>query len=143
ALARIAGRDRAPDAGARAGDDRDVVLKKGHDVSSAFGFLERDEFRLKRRTTSPSPRSSRGRDERSSLLEGWGEGLPPRAENAVRPVPPHPDRICDAIRPLPASGARLRRRQRYISSITPRGSDGMHPVVTEHMRHEAERAKDF
>ena len=23
-----------------------------------------------------------------------------------RPVPPHPDRICDAIRPLPASGAR-------------------------------------
>jgi hypothetical protein len=24
-----------------------------------------------------------------------------------RPVPPHPDRICDAIRPLPASGERL------------------------------------
>src|SRR6185369_5040633 len=103
ALARIAGRDRAPDAGARAGDDRDVVLKKGHDVSSAFGFLERDEFRLKRRTTSPSPRSSRGRDERSSLLEGWGEGLPPRIPNIdARGVSPSPGAT---RRPLPASGA--------------------------------------
>src|SRR6266446_1708936 len=27
---------------------------------------------------APSPRTSRGRDERSSLLEGWGEGLSPR-----------------------------------------------------------------
>ncbi len=28
--------------------------------------------------SAPSPRSSRGRDERSSLLEGWGEGRYPR-----------------------------------------------------------------
>jgi hypothetical protein len=38
ALAGIAGRNRAPDAGACAGDDRDMVLEKGHGVSSAFGF---------------------------------------------------------------------------------------------------------
>ena len=36
-------------------------------------WLEHDELRLKRRESSPSPRL-RGRDERSSLLEGWGEG---------------------------------------------------------------------
>src|SRR6185295_19439075 len=48
----------------------------------------------------------RGRDERSSLLEGWGGGLPPRVSSIDRPVPPHPD--CFAIRPLPASGARLK-----------------------------------
>jgi hypothetical protein len=35
--------------------------------------LSRDGFRSKRRTSSPSPRL-RGRDERSSLLEGRGEG---------------------------------------------------------------------
>jgi hypothetical protein len=28
-------------------------------------------------------------------------------------------------------------------SITPRGGDGVHAVVTEHMRREAGRAKDF
>ena len=36
--------------------------------------------------------------------EGWGEGLLPQRELAENP--PHPDRILDAIRPLPASGAR-------------------------------------
>src|SRR5882757_5508541 len=40
------------------------------------------------RTTSPSPRS-RGRDERSSLLEGRGEGEPPRIR--TRGESPHPD----------------------------------------------------
>src|SRR5450756_2043795 len=39
-------------------------------------------------SASPSPRSSRGRDERSSLLEGWGEGLFPQAGPAESP--PHP-----------------------------------------------------
>ena len=34
ALAGIADRDRAADAGARAGDDRDVGCEKGHGVSS-------------------------------------------------------------------------------------------------------------
>ena len=55
----------------------------------------------------------RVRDERSSLLEGWG---PPRRSHLAKPGeglslqadsrmgPPHPD--CFAIRPLPASGAR-------------------------------------
>src|SRR5882724_8533808 len=38
-------------------------------------------------TTSPSPRL-RGRDERSSLLEGWGEGGSPQARLADNP--PHP-----------------------------------------------------
>ena len=38
ALAGVAERDRAPDAGACAGDDRDVILEKGHGVSSAFVF---------------------------------------------------------------------------------------------------------
>src|SRR5258708_39567961 len=39
--------------------------------------------------------------------EGWGEGLYPRKLMPVdRPVPSHPDHICDVIRPLPASGAR-------------------------------------
>ncbi len=38
ALARIAERDGAPDAGAGAGDDRDMVPEKGHGVSSVFGF---------------------------------------------------------------------------------------------------------
>src|SRR5437899_6958415 len=33
----------------------------------------------RRGVSAPSPRSSRGRDEQSSLLEGWGEGLSPRA----------------------------------------------------------------
>src|SRR5882672_4426779 len=42
--------------------------------------------------------------------EGRGEGLYPRALHDVRPVPPHPD--CSAIRPLPASGARLKRPAR-------------------------------
>src|SRR5207244_12467031 len=42
-------------------------------------------------TVTPSPRPSRGRDERSSLLEGWGEGLYPLAPVSIdRPVPPHP-----------------------------------------------------
>src|SRR5438552_3119648 len=57
--------------------------------------------------STPSPRSSRGRDERSSLLEGWGEGPLRELTSIDRPVPPHPD--CSAIRPLPASGARLER----------------------------------
>ena len=60
--------------------------------------LERDEFRLGRQRqpiTSPSPRSSRGRDERSSLLEGWGEGLYRRAR--LVESPPHPD--CIACNP--------------------------------------------
>ena len=35
ALARIAVRDRAPDAGACAGDDRDVILEKGHGRGSS------------------------------------------------------------------------------------------------------------
>ncbi len=56
--------------------------------------LEHDEFRLRRRITSPSPRSCGERvGERGSL---GGAGL---ADS-----PPHPD--CFAIRPLPASGAR-------------------------------------
>src|ERR1700750_885784 len=38
----------------------------------------------------------RGRDERSSLLESWGDGLYPRTlRPVVRPVPPHPDRKGD------------------------------------------------
>src|SRR5712671_1539360 len=70
--------------------------------------LERDEFRLRqqrRAITSPSPRSSRG--------EGWGEGLLPQIPNiSVRGDSPSPGlhrtmlRIAEAIRPLPASGAR-------------------------------------
>src|SRR5207253_1504582 len=47
----------------------------------------------------PSPRPSRGRDERSSLLEGRGEGLSPRAVHAVSAVPPHPDRKGDPTSP--------------------------------------------
>ena len=39
ALARIAERDRAPDAGARAGDDRDVVFEKGHVFRPAFDWF--------------------------------------------------------------------------------------------------------
>jgi hypothetical protein len=35
ALARVADRNRAPDAGTRAGDDRDVIFKK-HAVSAPF-----------------------------------------------------------------------------------------------------------
>jgi hypothetical protein len=38
ALARIAGRNRAPDAASCAGDDRDMVLEKGHGASSGSGF---------------------------------------------------------------------------------------------------------
>ncbi len=38
ALTREAGRDRAADAGGGAGDDGDVILEKGHGVSSAFDF---------------------------------------------------------------------------------------------------------
>src|SRR5258707_6616864 len=44
---------------------------------------------------------------------GGGRGLSPRVLNDVRPVPPHPD--CFAIRPLPASGARLNKQRRPIS----------------------------
>ncbi|NLS68972.1 hypothetical protein E3H11_08550 [Bradyrhizobium brasilense] len=44
-------------------------------------------IRGRRRSASPSPRPSRGRDERSSLLEGWGEGLFPRAMRSDGPVP--------------------------------------------------------
>src|SRR6202011_4448078 len=48
----------------------------------------------------------RGRDERSSLLEGWGEGLYQRPLMPIdRPVPPHPSRF--ARRPLPASGGEV------------------------------------
>jgi hypothetical protein len=39
ALARIAGCDRAPDAGACAGDDRDVVFEKGHERFLWVWFL--------------------------------------------------------------------------------------------------------
>ena len=60
-----------------------------------------------RTALTPSPRASRGRDEQSSLWEGRGEGLSPQTRKArVRGEPPHPDRISDAIRPLPARGAR-------------------------------------
>jgi len=38
AFAGVAFRDRAPDAGAGAGDDRDVVLEKGHGSFLCFGF---------------------------------------------------------------------------------------------------------
>ena len=55
--------------------------------------------------SAPSPRPSRG--------EGWGEGLSPRIL-IDRPVPPHPD--CFAIRPLPASGARLSDSAVYFKS---------------------------
>ena len=46
----------------------------------------------------PRPALRRGRDERSSLLEGRGEGLSPRAVRVE--TAPHPE--CCAIRPLPA-----------------------------------------
>src|SRR5207244_2063184 len=36
--------------------------------------------------------------------EGWGEGPLSTREIAVGPVPPHPNSICDRIRPLPQAG---------------------------------------
>jgi hypothetical protein len=55
---------------------------------------------LARLLFAPSPRSLRGRDERSSLLEGRGEGLSPQMlVLADRPVPPHPDRKGDPTSP--------------------------------------------
>src|SRR6202521_910635 len=43
----------------------------------------------------PSPRTSRGRDERISLLEGWGEGLfHPRLSRHGRARPGHPRLSC-------------------------------------------------
>jgi hypothetical protein len=43
-------------------------------------------------SAAPSPRSSRGRDERSSFLEGWGEGL--SRHTRTRGESPHPDFRC-------------------------------------------------
>ena len=67
-----------------------------------------DAGELTRGVTSPSPRSLRGRDERSSLLEGRGEELPPRKrrQHGTRGEPLTRIASCDAIRPLPARGAR-------------------------------------
>src|SRR5206468_12550016 len=88
--------------------------------------LERDEFRSRRRTTSPSPRSSRG--------EGWGEGpvsansehrcvrrlpltriAPDEAEPVIGRAFARPVGIAEAIRPLPASGPQADRKRGEVS----------------------------
>src|SRR5690348_7524819 len=61
------------------------------------------------RRCAPSPRSSRGRDELRSRWEGRGEG---QTHDRYRWLDLYPlTRMAsfDAIRPLPASGARLHR----------------------------------
>ena len=80
-------------------DERDVTITfPSHLSSNSFedlrGYLEHDEFRLKRRTASPSPRSC---GERVGVRGSLGA-------TGLADSPPHPD--CFAIRPLPASGAR-------------------------------------
>ena|SRR5205809_5498265 len=66
-----------------------------------FGHYAYDGMRMEAASCFSLAPLLRGRDERSSLLEGWGEGLPPRMSSIDRPVPPHPDRIfrCDPTSP--------------------------------------------
>src|SRR6266446_7916233 len=80
---------------------------------------------------APSPRSSRGRDERSSLLEGWGEGLSPRAlQHTMCGDSPSPGfaraRESD-LSPQAGRGEENARRRLHRSSLRAQAKQSMSP----------------
>jgi hypothetical protein len=66
-------------------------------------------------TTSPSPRL-RGRDERSSLLEGWGEG--DSQQGWTRGKSPSPEGFAFDLSPLAGRGNWIA-EQRQLQAIMP------------------------
>src|SRR6266481_2413064 len=84
---------------------------------------------------APSPRTSRGRDERSSLLEGWGEGLSPRAlQHTMCGDSPSPGfaraRESD-LSPQAGRGEENARRRLHRSSLRAQRSNPCHHAKKE------------